>query len=644
MENSLNKKCGFVIGTAGHIDHGKSSLVLAMSGKDPDRLKEEKKRGITITLGFAEVDLGDDIKASIVDVPGHERFVREMISGATGIDVALLCVAADDGIMPQTREHLSVIELLGVPSLVVAITKCDLADEAWISAVEDDIKNMLSTTQYAKSKIIRVSSKDKTGIDELKSTLREASKNITKEIYGEIVRQPVDRSFVINGVGTVITGTLWSGAIRENDTLEILPSHKKARVRSIQEHDKPVKIAYAGNRVALNLNGVSKEEVSPGCMIASPGAIEPSNVFNVELTYIGTDKNQNPLKTGTEVHISHGTKETCGRILLFNGEKELAANQKTFAQIRCDEKLPVSWRDKFIIRSYSPVTVIGGGTILQSHPRRNTNLKDGELELLEALRTTDEVEISRTAFQLQQYPITPSELSKYCGLSEQACHVAIIKLISTGKATCLGEDPCVCAAKPVINRCQNILESALKRFHTKNPNATGISKESLKEQAFGRMDDAVFTALLQNLQEKGDIIISGGEISHSSAGLGAKNALNDAKKKISIVLQKSDQNPPFIKDIAASAKIDSKLAQKALTALEKDGEIVRIGKDFYFHKDAIEKLKIIVESAIKNGSSSVADLKTAMNTSRKFAVPILEYFDKVGLTRREGDGRVLVSK
>lgn len=644
MATELDKKAGFVIGTAGHIDHGKSSLVLALSGKDPDRLAEEKERGITITLGFAELDLGEGVHASVVDVPGHERFVREMISGATGIDIALLCIAADDGVMPQTKEHLAVLELLGIPSLVVALTKCDMVDDEWADAMVTDVQKFLEPSVYSGAEVVKVSSKEMKGLDELRSALRKLTTNTTRHIYGEIARQPVDRSFTIKGAGTVITGTLWSGSIRVDDTLEILPSKKRARVRSIQEHDISQKIAYAGNRVALNLNGVSTDEVKPGCMLATPGAIEPSDVFNVELAYISTPEDKKPLKTGTEVHLSHGTKEICGRVLLFNGKKTIEPGTRAFAQIRLDEKLPVSWRDRFIIRSYSPVTVIGGGTVLQSHPRRNTNIKDGEMELLKALRSSDEVEISRTAFELQQYPITPSELAKYCGLSEQACHTAIIKLISTGKATCMGEDPCVCAAKPVINRCQNILESALKRFHTKNPNATGISKDSLKEQAFGRMDNAVFNALLASLVERGDIVVAGGEISHTTAGMGAKNVLAKAREKVSIVLQKSYQNPPFIKDIAAKAKLDTKVCQKALTAMEADGEIIRIGKDFYFHKDAIEKLKIIVVNAIKQGNTSVADLKSAMNTSRKFAVPLLEYFDSQNITKREGDGRVLVEK
>ncbi len=644
MTTELDKNAGFVIGTAGHIDHGKSSLVLALSGKDPDRLAEEKERGITITLGFAELDLGEGIHASVVDVPGHDRFVREMISGATGIDIALLCIAADDGIMPQTKEHLAVLELLGVPSLVVALTKCDKVEDEWADEISKDVEKFLASTIYKGSKIVKVSSKEMSGLDELRGALRELTNNSTRRIYGEIVRQPVDRSFTIKGSGTVVTGTLWSGSIRTDDTLEILPSKKRARVRSIQEHDLPQEIAYAGNRVALNLNGVSTDEVRPGCMLATPGAIEPSDVFNVELTYISTPEEKKPLKSGTEVHLSHGTKEICARVFLFNGQKKTEPGSRVFAQIRADEKLPVSWCDRFIIRSYSPVTVIGGGTILQSHPRRNTNIKDGEMKLLEALRSYDEVEISRTAFELQQYPVTPKELAKYCGLSEQSCHTAIIKLISTGKATCMGEDPCVCAAKPVINRCQNVLESALRRFHLKNPNATGISKDSLKEQAFGRMDDAVFNALLATLVDRGDIVIAGGQISHTTAGMGAKNALAEARAQVSIVLQKNYQNPPFIKEIAGKAKIDTKLCQKALNAMEADGEIVRVGKDFYFHKDAIEKLKIIVVNAIKQGSSSVADLKAAMNTSRKFAVPLLEYFDEQNITKREGDGRVLVEK
>ena len=634
-------KTNVIIGTAGHIDHGKSSLVLALSGKDPDRLAEEKERGITITLGFAELKLPGDIHAGVVDVPGHERFVREMIAGATGIDVALLCIAADDGIMPQTREHLNVLQLLGVPTCVVALTKCDAVDAEWSDVIAGDVKNYMASTPYEGCDIVKVSSKTGQGLDELKNSLAKACQNTTHHIQGSTARQPIDRVFTIKGAGTVITGTLWSGSVQVDDTLEILPTRKKTRVRSIQIHDVPKKVAEAGNRVALNLVGVSTEDVRPGYMLATPHTIKPSDAFDVEFTYIASADGAKALKSGANVHVAHGTKETVGRLLLFNGKKEVLPGEKVFAQIRTNEKLPVSYLDRYVVRSYSPVEVIGGGTILRAHPRRKTNIKENEMKLIEALAKRDEDEIVACAFEMQTQPITPKSLSIFCGIPEDDCKVSLIKLKAVDKSVCVDKKCCIFATKEIFNNCLNTIESTLKRFHTKEPNATGISKEHLKELSFNHIDSEVFEALLSRLEERGAIFVNSGEISHSSAGAGAKAVQNEAEEKVLKLLKDADQNPPFIKDISGMCKLDTKICSKALTSLEAKGEIVRIGKDFYFEKNVVEHLKERVKETLLNGDGTVANLKDAMNTSRKFAVPILEHFDKLGFTKREGDVRVL---
>ena len=641
MTDSIKNSPSFIIGTAGHIDHGKSSLIFALSGKDPDRLAEEKERGITITLGFANLDLGDGIHAGVVDVPGHEKFVREMISGATGIDIALLCIAADDGIMPQTKEHLSVLELLGVPTCVVAITKCDSVDEELSNIVKNDICDYLKNTPYDGSEIIKVSSKTGDGLEELKRSLLKAYKKTSRHILGDTARQPVDRAFTIKGAGTVITGTLWSGQINLGDQLEILPSKKKTKVRSIQIHDKPQEVAYAGNRVALNLSNVSLDDIKPGCMVATPNTINPSDVFDVQFKYISTQSSQKPLMSGSEVHISHGTSETVGRILFLNGKKSVSPGETSFAQIRTNVKLPISYLDRFIVRSYSPVEVIGGGTILRAHPRRKTNLKDSEMKLLDALLSKDEDAIVACAFELQNQPITPRALSRFCGLPEDVCKVCLIKLKEVDKSVCVDKNCCIFATKQIFNNCLNTIESALKRFHAKEPKATGVSKEYLKELSFSHIDSTAFDALLFRLEERGDIYIKNGEISHSTAGSGAVAALEESKEKIMKMMIEKDQNPPFIKDISGLVKIDTKLCAKALTSLENEKKIVRISKDFYFVEEVLEKLKEKVISSLNQGNGTVAQLKEAMNTSRKYAVPILEYFDKTGLTRRDGDARVL---
>ncbi|MBQ9067814.1 MAG: selenocysteine-specific translation elongation factor, partial [Eggerthellaceae bacterium] len=366
---SENMQPNLVLGTAGHIDHGKSSLVMALTGTDPDRLSEEKKRGITIELGFARLDLGDGRSMGVVDVPGHEKFVRQMIAGATGIDVALLVIAADDGIMPQTLEHIAVLQTLGVPTCVVALTKIDLVDADWAALAEEEVRAFLSNTSYANAPIVPVSSRTGEGVEEVRAALAEASKHATALHRSSALRQPVDRVFTIKGAGTVITGTLWSGTAHVGDSVEILPSRRTSRIRSIQMHDQPVEEAPAGNRVALNLVDVKTDEVSPGDFLATPGLIEPTIAFDAQFTYLDTAKSGKLLESGVRMHVAHGTKEVLGRVLFANGQESLEPGQSAFAQIRLEEELPVSLGDRFIVRTYSPVVVAGGGQVLMAHPR-----------------------------------------------------------------------------------------------------------------------------------------------------------------------------------------------------------------------------------------------------------------------------------
>lgn len=631
----------FIIGTAGHIDHGKSSLVLALTGSDPDRLKQEKERGITISLGFADIDLGQGIHAGMVDVPGHEKFVREMIAGATGVDIALLCIAADDGIMPQTKEHLNVIQLLGIPTLVVTITKCDMVDSEWIEAIKEEIQEFLKDTPYSQAYIVPCSSKTGEGIEDLRTSLREATMHTSRHIFGNIARQPVDRSFTIRGAGTVVTGTLWSGEIKINDELEILPSRKITRVRSIQIHDKSQNSASAGNRVALNLNGVSTSDVKPGDMLVTPNSILPSDTFNAEFTYIGGLNAKKPFKGGSEIHLSHGTKEICARILLTNGKKILNTGETDIVQIRCEEKLPINWRDRFIVRSYSPVEVIGGGIVLMSHPRRNTNLKDSEIELLNALQGTDEHNIVCLAFNQQTLPVSPKQLAIFTGLPQNSIKMTLNNLVNKKEAYLLDKQHELYTTKKIENSCCNTVISALKRFHSNNRDATGISKENLKNLCFNNVDDNVFDAIINSCIKNGELIVSNGEISHISAGIGAKKSLDDASRKVLKTIKEAGATPPYLRDIAGKSKLDTKICSKAITALEKNGDIVRVGKDFYFDKDTIHDIIEKTKEAIKSGKGSVAELKDALNTSRKYAVPILEYMDKLGITERKDDIRIL---
>ncbi len=365
-----NAQRHLIIGTAGHIDHGKSTLIKALTGTDPDRLAEEKKRGITIELGFAQLLLPDGTIAGIVDVPGHEKFIRQMIAGATGIDIALVCVAADDGIMPQTREHLAVLELLGVTTCVVALTKCDLVDSEWLELVKEEITAELASSSFNEAPIVAVSAREGWGLDELKEVLsKSVATSPTPNLTGP-VRMPVDRVFTIKGAGTVVTGTLWQGTVRPDDELELLPKGISARIRSIQVHDKEVEHSSAGTRTALNLANLSTKEIRPGDFLITPQTLNSSDRFDARFTYLPLLSAQKPLISGTSVRIAHGTRETMGRILLMDNQTSLEPRQTAFAQIRLNEPLPLSHGDHFIVRLLSPARVIGGGVVLNGAPQK----------------------------------------------------------------------------------------------------------------------------------------------------------------------------------------------------------------------------------------------------------------------------------
>ncbi len=640
-----------ILGTAGHIDHGKSSLVLALTGTDPDRLAAEKQRGITIELGFAQLTLPGGERMGVVDVPGHERFVRQMIAGSTGIDVALLCIAADDGVMPQTKEHLAVLTLLGVPTCVVALTKCDLVDEEWRGFVADEVRGRLATTPYADAVIVGVSSKTGEGLDELKAAIEAAAKATRRRGEEVAFRLPVDRSFTIKGAGTVVTGTLWNGQVRVGDEVEILPAGTKTRVRSIQVHGHAVEVAGSGHRTALNLNGVSTDEVRPGDMLATPGTIRPSDHFDVELIYLGIPGSDKALESGARVHVAHGTREVIGRVLLMDGGK-LAPGAKALAQLRTEEDLSVSRGDRFIIRSYSPVHVIGGGEVLRAHPRRSTNLTQGEEALIEALRADDATAAASAVLEGAAYPLSCDDVARAAELSPAAARKAAAELVSSGRAVTLqptgkaadadNSAATLFATKRMLQKMDGALENALLKFHTANPEATGASKESLRSSLAPACPAATFDALLSHAAQGGRIVVDGGEVSHPQAGAGARKMEEQTAAALLAALEAAGATPPATKELIAQAGVTVQVGYKALGTLERDGRAVKVSDEFYFAASVIDSLAAAVRGRLAGGAASAAELKDAMGTTRKYAIPLLEHFDAIGLTRRAGEARELV--
>ena len=609
-------KADLVLGTAGHIDHGKSSLVRALTGVDPDRLAEEKARGITIELGFARLELPDGTALGIVDVPGHERFVRRMIAGATGVDLALLCVAADDGVMPQTEEHLAVLDLLGVRTGVVALTKIDLADAEWVAFASDEVRARLAGTPFADAEIVPVSSRTEEGLAELKAALARAAARTARSKAGSLLRLPVDRAFSVKGAGTVVTGTLWSGTAAAGDEVEVLPSGARARIRGVQVHGEAVEHAEAGHRVALNLNALSVDEVRPGCFLASPGSLRTTDRFDAEVRYLGTPGAARPLESGARVRVAHGTRETGGRVLLMGGRGALAPKESAFAQIRLDEPLPVSWRDRFVLRSASSARVVGGGAVLRAHPRRSTALDPATEALLAALRDEDEAAAARR------------ELT---ALAEEGGAVALPSRDGRPRY----------AAPRALQRHRAALENALLRFHAEEPDQAGIAKDALRRRCLPRATPECFDALLADAVARGAAEVDEGRVSHPRAGAGARKRDEEAAEALHAALAAAGAAPPAASELAAGCGFEPAVARRALGALERQGRVVRVSADLCFDAAALGALEAAARERLAAGPATAAELKEAMGTSRKYAIPLLEHFDGKGLTRREGDLRVL---
>lgn len=641
----MSAQPSLILGTAGHIDHGKSSLVQALTGTDPDRLAEEKRRGITIELGFAQLTLASGRTLGVVDVPGHERFVRSMVAGATGVDVALLAVAADDGIMPQTVEHLAVLELLGVRSLVVALTKIDLADEEWRAFVADEVTARLAEGPYAGAPIVGVSSRTGEGLDELRQALDAAAAATRRTKLDGPARLPVDRVFTVKGFGTVATGTLWSGAIAEGDALAVLPAGTTTRVRSVQNHGHAVTEASAGNRVAVSLAGLSTDDVRPGDFLAAPGSCEVTDRFDAEFSYLDPFALGKPLKSGARVHVAHGTREVLGRILLMDGLEALAPGERALAQLRLEEPLPVAYRDRFIVRSYSPVHVIGGGTVLIAHPRRRTGLKDGERALLGALKAGDVSGAVRAHLGIAALPETLAHVARATGLGEVLAGDALRQLVEEGAATVLEAREPLYAQPPLLQRLTAAIERALMDFHAANPQATGMAKDALRQVVAPQAEAAVFDALLEEAERRGAVEHSAGEVSHPRAGAGARRAEAEAADQLSAALAAAKGTPPTLAEFCAASGMEPGRARKAAAALERDGRAVRIDSERFYDAAVVEDLARVVTDLIREkGPATTADLKDAMGVSRKYALPLLELFDARGLTCREGDLRVLAGR
>jgi len=626
-----------VLGTAGHIDHGKTSLIKALTGTDTDRLSEEKERGITIELGFARLDLPSGRSMGVVDVPGHERFVRQMVAGATGVDVVLLVVAADDGVMPQTREHISIIDLLGVRQGVVAVTKADLVDPDWLDLVAEEVGVLLEGTSMEGAPVVSVSSKTGEGVEDLRTALDEVANVAQSRQLGLPLRLPVDRVFTIAGAGTVVTGTMWSGSAHRDDQAELMPSGAKCRIRGVQVHSESVDEAVAGQRVALNLVGIEKDEVSRGDIVAAPGTLTVTGRFDGRLTYLASEEKS--LETGTRVHVHHGTREVIGRVLLMDDAAALLPGESALVQVRLEEPLSPRYDDHFIIRSYSPMWTIGGGVILDVLPPRRTHLSAAERALLGSLLDHDVAAAAVGLLTSRGVPMTSVRVAAQLGVArgdvaDSLNRADLARLKVGGEAYFVASD--------ALERLITVTETSLLEFHDEQPKATGVSRKALKDRVDPHLEAKVFDAILDMAQERGVATMAGGEVRHPKAAVSALAAEEEAVSSLLPLLHEQALAPSTVKELAASAGVDPGVARKALGRLVSEGRVVRLGPDLHFATEVVEAANsALVTYLTEHQTATAGEARDVIGTSRKYVVPLLEYFDAQGITKRDGDVRTL---
>jgi len=626
-----------VLGTAGHIDHGKSALVKALTGTDPDRLPEEKERGVTIELGFAQLVLPSGATMGVVDVPGHERFVRQMVAGATGIDVVLLVVAADDGIMPQTREHLAIIDLLGISRGVVAITKSDLADAEWLELVRDDVARLLAGTSIEGAPIIAVSARTGAGLDELRAALDAVAGEAPAKHSELPMRLPVDRVFTIAGAGTVVTGTLWSGTVRREDPVEVLPSGRTGRVRGVQVHSHAVDKATAGQRVAVNIAGLDKDDIARGDIIAAPGTLSTTDRFDALFTYL--PGNEKAFESGARVHVHHGTREVLGRVLLMDGAPELEPGGRAYAQLRLEEPLAPRYDDRFIVRSYSPVYTIGGGTVLDALPPRRTQLRPSERELLAALAAHDLSGAATGLLASRGVPMTSAEVASALGLPRAGVaddlNKAALERIKVGSDTYF-------VAADGLERLLGSAVSHLLEYHESHPLETGLAAGALRDRVDRRVAPKVFDAVLEVAASRGLVRVVGGQVRHPQAAAAALAEEDAALAALEPILAEQGLATGTVAELAALASVEVSVARKALTKLVASGAVVRLGPEMHFARASVDEARGRIASYLEqHGTMLAKDARDVLGTSRKYVVPLLEYFDAQGVTKRDGDVRTL---
>jgi selenocysteine-specific elongation factor len=633
-----------ILGTAGHVDHGKTSLVRALTGIDTDRLKEEKERGITIELGFAYLDLPCGHRLGIVDVPGHEKFVKNMVAGASGMDLVAFIIAADEGIMPQTREHFEICRLLGIQRGLIIITKKDMVEPDWLELVTDDVRTFFAGSFLENAPLLEVSSTTGDGIGEVRNTLDAfVAASDFSEAHGPF-RMPVDRVFSMKGFGTVITGTAISGRIKTGQELLLYPSRKSGKIRGIQVHGNDTQEAEAGHRTAINIQGLEKEAIGRGEMAASPDCLQPSYLLDAHFLYLESAKKNYKNRTRVRIHI--GTAEIMGRIVLLHDE-ELEPGSEANVQILLEEQASCWPGDKYVVRSYSPIYTIGGGMVLNGSPRKRKRFREENKEIFSTFRDNNPENIALIHIRESGYNgLTLEKLAIKMGIFGNRLKKIVQQPLSSRKIILIEQEKQRMVSSAVYEKLEKKLRSVLASYHQKNPLKTGVAKEELRALLSRRLDQRLFQFLLNDLQKKGEIAQDQALVRLYDHRVSLKEDEETLRRELETFYKKADLTPPTIKEVNAQfSRYPQDLVKEVLAIMVRDAALSKVSEGLYFFKPSLENLKKkLVALLVKEGEIDTPAFKDMTGLSRKFSIPLLEYFDKTKITIRVGDKRILREK
>ncbi|HKS40593.1 MAG TPA: selenocysteine-specific translation elongation factor [Blastocatellia bacterium] len=635
-----------IVGTAGHIDHGKTALVKALTGVDADRLKEEKQRGITIDIGFADLALGD-YRFGFVDVPGHERFVKNMLAGAHGLDLVMLVVAADESVMPQTREHFDICRLLHVKSGLVALTKSDLVDEELLELARAEVEDFVAGSFLEGAPIIAVSSRTLAGIEELKQSLVKLAGNIQPKAVSAVARLPVDRAFSIKGFGTVVTGTLVAGSLKSGDEIEVLPAGVRTRIRNLQVHGRDTDHALAGQRTAINLQGVNIEQVERGSVLAPYGRLRATSMIDARLDLLTTAPR--PLIHRARVRLHHGTVEVMARVAMLRAEQAtglpyIEEGSSALVQLRLEEPITALPGDRFIIRSYSPQVTIGGGVIIDGLPEKHRIRDTSARAQLERLEAANDVERARLFIEMAGAgAMSASELRARTGATDEQIADFARELTESGRVIEVASAPLLLLSKESHDRLASRVVESLAEHHKREPLSLGLSREEARERIFTNLKPEIFRAVIARLVSESRVVAERDALRLASHRLALTDEDAAAKQALETAFKAAGLQAGTLEATATSAGIKIDRARKLYNLLAAERRVQRIG-DFVFHVEAIEDLKSRVQA--QKSISPKIDIavfkEITGGLTRKYAIPLLEFLDHERITRRVGNEREIL--